>query len=168
MVVRGKKTGLCYRWEEAACLPTIEQAEKIKPLLGLNGDLDIALAQAYATRDEVLKLAAEKTKSLAAGACDVLTYSPPNDKCHPCEKPVELLEDLIGICGGDGTILDPFMGSGTTGVACVRLGRKFIGIEREQKYFDIACQRIEAEYKRTELLDGIETVETKTQAELFQ
>ena len=42
------------------------------------------------------------------------------------------------------TILDPFMGSGTTGVACVNLGRKFIGIEREPKYFDIACKRIQA------------------------
>ena len=42
------------------------------------------------------------------------------------------------------TILDPFMGSGTTGVACANLGRKFIGIELERKYFDIACERIEA------------------------
>jgi DNA modification methylase len=41
------------------------------------------------------------------------------------------------------TILDPFMGSGTTGVAAIQLGRKFIGIEREPKYFDIACKRIE-------------------------
>ena len=41
------------------------------------------------------------------------------------------------------TILDPFMGSGTTGVACMNLGRKFIGIEIEPKYFDIACERIE-------------------------
>ena len=43
-----------------------------------------------------------------------------------------------------GTVLDPFMGSGTTGVACVKLGRKFIGIEIEPKYFDIACKRIAA------------------------
>ncbi len=43
----------------------------------------------------------------------------------------------------DGTVLDPFMGSGTTGVACMNLGRKFIGIEIEPKYFDIACERIE-------------------------
>ena len=49
------------------------------------------------------------------------------------------------------TILDPFMGSGTTGVACVKLGRSFIGIEREPKYFDIACRRIEAAYKQPDL-----------------
>ena len=49
------------------------------------------------------------------------------------------------------TILDPFMGSGTTGVACVKLGRKFIGIEIEPKYFDIACRRIGDELKRPQL-----------------
>ena len=49
------------------------------------------------------------------------------------------------------TILDPFMGSGTTGVACARLGRKFIGIELEPRYFDIACRRIEAAYRQPRL-----------------
>jgi site-specific DNA-methyltransferase (adenine-specific) len=49
------------------------------------------------------------------------------------------------------TIIDPFMGSGTTGVACAKLGRKFIGIEIEPKYFDIACRRIEAAYKQPDL-----------------
>jgi site-specific DNA-methyltransferase (adenine-specific)/modification methylase len=48
-------------------------------------------------------------------------------------------------------ILDPFMGSGTTGVAAVQLGRKFIGVEREPKYFDIACRRIEAAYAQGKL-----------------
>lgn len=49
------------------------------------------------------------------------------------------------------TALDPFMGSGTTGVAAVQMGRKFIGIEREPKYFDIACERIEAAQKQNDL-----------------
>ena len=49
------------------------------------------------------------------------------------------------------TILDPFMGSGTTGVACVKLGRKFIGIEIDEKYFDIACKRIEQAYAQPDL-----------------
>ena len=47
-----------------------------------------------------------------------------------------------------GVACDPFMGSGTTGVACIRLDRKFIGIERERKYFDIACERIENAYRQ--------------------
>ena len=51
------------------------------------------------------------------------------------------------------TILDPFMGSGTTGVACANMGRKFIGIEIEPKYFDIACRRIEEAYRQPRLFE---------------
>lgn len=66
------------------------------------------------------------------------------DFCHPSQKPVELMEWCIGLLPSEAEIvLDPFMGSGTTGVAATNLQRKFIGIEREQKYFDIACKRIE-------------------------
>ena len=61
---------------------------------------------------------------------------------HPTQKPARIMEWSLGHCPGE-TILDPFMGSGTTGVACMNLGRKFIGIEIEPKYFEIACQRIE-------------------------
>lgn len=62
---------------------------------------------------------------------------------HPSQKPVGLMRWSIGFAPEDRTILDPFMGSGTTGVAAVQMGRSFIGIEREPKYFDIACKRIE-------------------------
>ena len=63
---------------------------------------------------------------------------------HPTQKPIRLMKWCIGQLRNDAqTILDPFMGSGTTGVAAVQMGRKFIGIEREPKYFDIACKRIE-------------------------
>jgi site-specific DNA-methyltransferase (adenine-specific) len=65
-------------------------------------------------------------------------------KHHQTEKPVDLIERIVGVVGAHGSaILDPFMGSGTTGVACARLGRRFIGIEKEPRYFDIACRRIE-------------------------
>ncbi len=65
-------------------------------------------------------------------------------KQHPTQKPIALMEWCIDQCKNNPqTILDPFMGSGTTGVAAVQMGRKFIGIEREPSYFDIACQRIE-------------------------
>jgi site-specific DNA-methyltransferase (adenine-specific)/modification methylase len=70
---------------------------------------------------------------------------------HPTQKPVALMEWSIEFFPNATTILDPFMGSGTTGVACARLGRKFIGIELEPRYFDIACRRIEAEYKQPRL-----------------
>ena len=69
-------------------------------------------------------------------------FTPDAQRYHPTEKPVALIATLLAKAPG-GTVLDPFMGSGTTGVACVQLGRKFIGIEIEPKYFDIACRRIE-------------------------
>jgi DNA modification methylase len=66
---------------------------------------------------------------------------------HPTEKPASVMCELLQKTALDWVILDPFMGSGTTGVAAVRLGRKFIGIEIEPKYFDIACKRISEELK---------------------
>ena len=66
---------------------------------------------------------------------------------HPTEKPLDLMTWCLEQLPPPSTvILDPFMGSGTTGVACVKMGRKFIGIEIEPKYFDIACRRIEKAY----------------------
>lgn len=66
------------------------------------------------------------------------------DGAHPTGKPVPMFSGFVDkFTSRCETILDPFMGSGTTGVAAIQLGRKFIGIEREPKYFDIACQRIE-------------------------
>jgi DNA modification methylase len=63
---------------------------------------------------------------------------------HPCPKPILAWTRLVkSVTKERQTVLDPFMGSGTTGVACVNLGRKFIGIELEEKYFDIACKRID-------------------------
>jgi DNA modification methylase len=64
-------------------------------------------------------------------------------KQHPTQKPVAVMSWCLKQCDAD-TVLDPFMGSGTTGVACMNLGRKFIGIEIEPKYFEIACERIKA------------------------
>lgn len=62
---------------------------------------------------------------------------------HPTEKPLRLMEWCIEQIGEARVILDPFMGSGTTGAACMNLGRKFIGIEIEPKYFEIACERLD-------------------------
>lgn len=68
---------------------------------------------------------------------------------HPSVKPLYALEHIISnISSHEDLILDPFMGSGTTGVACVKLGRRFIGIEIEPQYFDIACKRISDAYKQ--------------------
>jgi len=66
-------------------------------------------------------------------------------KVHPTQKPLAVMNWAISLIPApSNSILDPFMGSGTTGVAAMNLGRTFIGIEREPKYFDIACERIKA------------------------
>ena len=62
---------------------------------------------------------------------------------HPTQKPLGVMKWCLGFIPNAQTILDPFMGSGTTGVACMELGRKFIGIEIDEKYFNIACKRID-------------------------
>lgn len=69
---------------------------------------------------------------------------------HPTQKPIEVMRWAIGFVKSE-TILDPFMGSGTTGVAAVKLGRQFIGIEINETYFDIACRRIEDALRRPDL-----------------
>lgn len=71
---------------------------------------------------------------------------------HPCPKPMGLMMWMVERVSLPGQILlDPFMGSGTTGVACIKQGRKFIGIELDPDYFDIACKRIEEAHKQTDL-----------------
>jgi len=70
---------------------------------------------------------------------------------HPTQKPVGVMEWCLTHIPDAQTILDPFMGSGTTGVACAKMGRKFIGIELEPKYFDIACKRIEDAYAQPDM-----------------
>ena len=72
-------------------------------------------------------------------------------KQHPTQKPVRVMEWCLGFLPDAQTILDPFMGSGTTGVACAKLGRKFIGIELDPGYFEIACKRIEEAYRQPDL-----------------
>ena len=71
---------------------------------------------------------------------------------HTCPKPLAFMEKLIGRFTEFGdTILDPFMGSGTTLVACAKMGRKGIGIELDQDYFEIACKRVEDAYRQPDL-----------------
>jgi site-specific DNA-methyltransferase (adenine-specific) len=89
------------------------------------------------------------------------------EKVHPTQKPVELIEKFLADSTQQGmTVLDPMMGSGTTGVACARMGRAFIGIEQQRKYFDIACKRIEKAYAgfKDQFYEVRESVETN---ELF-
>ena len=87
----------------------------------------------------------------------VITRSPPTSatRQHRTEKPVELLEDILTITKPCGVVLDPFMGSGSTGAACAHLGHPFVGIEMEPRYFDIACERIAREHAQGKLNLGV-------------
>ncbi len=100
---------------------------------------------------------------------DVLTFNPEPAKAgakgigrdkwadgeftsHPCPKPVLLMERLVAAFGQKAeTVCDPFMGSGTTGVACMNLGKRFVGIEIEPRWFDLACQRLEDSQRQSRM-----------------
>lgn len=87
---------------------------------------------------------------------------------HPTQKPVRVMEWTINqLPGRAEAICDPFMGSGTTGVACARLGRSFIGIEIDERYFDIACRRIEAAQRQSDLFITQPAAPAPVTADLF-
>ena len=74
---------------------------------------------------------------------------------HPTQKPLRLMTWCLSLVPEARTVCDPFMGSGTTGVACAQLGKAFTGIEREPKYFDIACRRIEDAQRQASLFPEV-------------
>lgn len=90
---------------------------------------------------------------------NVVKFAPVSgdDREHIAEKPVALLETLIGPTPFGANICDPFMGSGTTGVAAMQLGRKFTGIEIDPRSFDIACRRIEDAQRQSVLFEPAPT-----------
>ncbi len=81
---------------------------------------------------------------------DVMNSPRTGNEHHPTEKPVSLMEIMLRWT--DGTVLDPFMGSGTTGVACANLRKKFVGVELHEPYFDIACRRIEQAHRNPPIM----------------
>lgn len=96
-----------------------------------------------------------KSKWNGGGKCGVFTFNK-NDGAgpapHPTTKPRRLMEELVSLFSDAGdTILDPFMGSGTTGMACAALGRKFVGVELDSTYFEIACERVKAAHAQQRL-----------------
>ena len=87
---------------------------------------------------------------------------------HPTEKPVSLMLELVDLFTFSGdTVLDPFMGSGTTGIACAKAGRHFIGIEEKEKYFDLACRRMESALLQGEMFSPHSRENHAKNCELF-
>lgn len=105
-----------------------------------NSDRDFAdFELAWTNLDQVARRIIQRPQNMDGG------------KVHPTQKPVAVMQWCLGFVVNARTILDPFMGSGTTGVAAIRLGRSFIGIEIDETYFDIACRRISDELRRPRL-----------------
>lgn len=157
MVVRGKKTGLCFRWEEAACLPTDEQVSKLKTVLKLTSEFDVELAKANADKAEVLSQARELASENGSVLGDVFRVPPPRNPVHVCEKPIQLMEQLVSVFSSEGgTILEPFSGSGSTLLAAKNLRRKAIGIEREECHCETAAKRLD--FKLAEKAKGQEVL----------
>lgn len=86
------------------------------------------------------------------GRRGVLYHARAEEHEHPTQKPISLMKELVGLYTNPGdTVLDPMMGSGSTGVACAKMGRKFIGIEQQEKWYDLACKRIEEAQKQGDM-----------------
>ena len=143
MIVRGKKTGLCYRWEEGACLPTPEQVEILKTVLPLNGVFAETLAEATAQKVETITAMRKAASETAAAGRDVLSHRTVTNGSHSCQKPVGLMQELIERLTNPGDLIaDPFAGSGSTLLAAKELGRKAIGIEQDAKHCATIAARL--------------------------
>ena len=110
-----------------------------KPSSGFFGDCELA----WCNKSKAVRMYSEMWHGVARWSSE--------GAYHPTQKSIGLMKWCIEQAGNPKIIFDPFMGSGTTGVAAVQMDRKFIGIEREQKYFDIACERIDNAQKQTKL-----------------
>lgn len=126
MAIRGKKTGLCYRWEEGSCAPTLEQLLRLQIMLSLPDSFVASVAPYKPPRFR-----------------DVLSHRTETNAPHPCAKPVALMRDLIEIATEPGDlIVDPFMGGGSTLRAAKDLGRRAVGIEVSEEYCRAAVERL--------------------------
>ena len=150
-----------YVWMRWNNLPTVEMPRSLITWVKNNwsmGDLEHEPAR----QTEVCAFYPLAGHRWATGRpSDVISYPRTGNEHHPTEKPVGLMQAVIRWTDAN-TILDPFMGSGTTLVACAKLGRKGIGIELDPDYFDIACKRVEDAYRQPDLfVDQPKTEEPK-------
>jgi site-specific DNA-methyltransferase (adenine-specific) len=167
-----KKTGFMYVFCDGQSYPVFyataySHFKKLRPLIW---DKQVSI-NGFAWRHQhelIMFCEGESAPRIPTGDGDVIRYrsEPIGDREHLAQKPVDLMSVLVDKAAErGGVVLDPFMGSGTTGVAAVQRGRKFVGIEMEPKYFDIACKRLEAALDQRPLFDS-EPVKTPEQLEI--
>jgi len=123
-------TALCYRWEEGSSIPNENDLARLSELFG----------SSYPP---------PPTFNNPGKVSSVWQYPPAPANGHATPKPVELMQRIVETTTNPGnTVLDCFAGSGTTGIACIRTGRRFIGIEKDARYFEIARARLENELRQ--------------------
>ena len=140
----GYDSALPTRWAEGSSLPTLDAYARLRDLLNGGGSEylrreyeDLRREYEYLRRPFSLK-----SRDVAFDVWNFPTVAPSSDK-HPCEKPLVMMEHIVETSTRlDATVLDPFAGSGSTLVAAKRLGRKAIGVELEEKYCEIAANRL--------------------------
>lgn len=133
-----------YGWPHADTFLTSWKAAQFKPVSHLVWKKN-QIGLGYWTRgqhEQAYVLVKGKPKRPDKAASDVLGWTRVRKPEHPTQKPLDAMLPLMTFTQLGDLILDPFMGSGTTGVACVKTGRRFIGIEKEPQYFEIAKKRI--------------------------
>ncbi len=123
--------------------------------IGKNNQADCEMA--WTNLDEVSRVFTHKWSGLIRDGEENVVNGP---KLHPHQKPVALMCRILQMVPGE-SVLDGYMGSGSTGVAAVRMGRPFIGVEKDLGYFDIACERICREYEQLKLFPPEEKREAK-------
>jgi len=147
--------GSVSNWENGNNIPTKEQYEVLKTIIPLRQEYESLRQEYESLRQEYESLRQEYeslryTHNLDKEHKNVWTSDYRNNgKYHCCQKPIDILERIIKVSSNkNDVILDCFMGSGSTGVACVNTNRNFIGIELDDKYFEIAKNRIEEAEKQ--------------------
>jgi site-specific DNA-methyltransferase (adenine-specific) len=159
-------TGMAYHWFERVqwALPTAQNYAWLRDMFNRNGGEYLRreyedlrqeyedLRQEYEDlRREYEALRRPFAVTSAVPYTDVWTFQTVQayEGKHPCEKPLALLEHIITASTRQGaTVRDDFMGGGSTGIACIRTGRKFVGIEKDARYFEIARKRLENEMRQ--------------------
>ena len=141
--------GACSNWENGNNVPTLDHYTKLQATFPGCFDREYeALRQEYEALRRPFSLTERDQWS------DVWDFEPvaPYPGKHPCEKPLSLLAHMLNASTKPGAlVLDAFMGSGATGDACARLGRRFIGIERDREHFESACRRLAQQHAQTGL-----------------
>lgn len=134
------------RWDNISSIPKPKSLIKWIKNNWSMGDLEHEHGR---QTEEIAFYAGEKHFFPKKRPTDIIHGIRTGNEFHPTEKPVDVMTQIVEWT--DGIVLDPFMGSGSTGCACAKLRRDFIGIELNEKYFDVACKRIEASYKQPDM-----------------